>query len=292
LYVANDEDPNRLYLNVHWPGGAKADPTGLGFRFEERAKAEGVADGNAGMGVGTADYNDDGTPDLFVSNSRGQTHAVFHSRSSSAKAPAFVDARVGFASALGTSFAGWGVSWVDLDRDGNLDMVLTNGDIPLTNLAKDAQPIQVLENLAGRGQPGRFAQASGVIDKRGLPRIVGRGLAAADFDNDGDVDIAINSIGGPLVLLRNTGAGGHWLEVALQGFHPGATVTAVLPGGKKLFREVAAGSSYLSSEDPRLHFGLGGVTRVRELIVRFPGGAMRRLTDVAVDRLLVVAPSS
>ena len=292
LYVANDEDPNRLYMNVPWPGGAKADPTGLGFRFEERAAAEGVADGNAGMGVAAADYTDDGSADLFVTNSRGQTHAVFRSRSTAKAGSAFADARAGFASALGTSFAGWGASWVDLDRDGNLDLILTNGDIPVTNLAKDAQPIQVLQNLAGEGRPGRFAQASGVIDKRTLPLIVGRGLAAADYDNDGNVDIAINTIGGPLVLLRNTGSGGHWLEVSVQGFHPGATVTAVLPGGRRLYREVAAGSSYLSSEDPRVHFGLGPATTVRELVVRFPNGGETRITDVAADKLIVVKPAS
>ncbi len=79
LYVANDGDPNRLYQNVRWPGGAAADPLGLGFRFEERARRAGVADENAGMGIADADYGGDGRPDLFVSNSRGQRHAVYSS---------------------------------------------------------------------------------------------------------------------------------------------------------------------------------------------------------------------
>ncbi len=77
LYVANDGDPNRLYQNIAWPGGRKADPAGLGFRFEERAAIAGVADPNAGMGVAAADFNGDGHTDLFVSNSRGQPHAVY-----------------------------------------------------------------------------------------------------------------------------------------------------------------------------------------------------------------------
>ena len=76
LYVANDEDPNQLYENVAWPGGAAADPAGLGFRFEERGAAEGVADPYAGMGIASGDYNGDGRLDLFVTNSRREPYAV------------------------------------------------------------------------------------------------------------------------------------------------------------------------------------------------------------------------
>jgi len=120
--------------------------------------------------------------------------------------------------------------------------------------------------------------------------VIGRGLAAADYDNDGDVDIAINSIGGPLVLLRNTGATGHWLEVKLSTFSPGAKVTAVLADGRRLVREVHAGSSYLSSEDPRVHFGLGAETKVRSLLVRYADGSKTRLTNIASDQAIVVEP--
>jgi hypothetical protein len=285
LYVANDTDPNRLYVNVAWPGGRKADPARLGFRFEERGAAEGVADPNAGMGVAAVDYDGDGRPDLFVTNARGQQHAIYRSK---AGTPSYADGRPGFATALGTSYAGWGVSFPDLDNDGYPDAVLANGAIPVTDLSRDTEPIQAFENL-GPGQPGVFQNVSGLVD-RGVPRIIGRGLAAADYDNDGNVDVAINSISGPLVLLRNTNTGGHWLEVALKGFHPGAEVTAVLPDGRKLYREVQAGSSYLSSEDPRVHFGLGDATKVSELTVRFPGGTETRLTDVEADRRIAVAP--
>jgi hypothetical protein len=115
-------------------------------------------------------------------------------------------------------------------------------------------------------------------------------VAAADYDNDGRVDIAINSIGGPLVLLHNTGASGHWLEVSPARFAPGAVVTAVLPDGTRLVREIQAGSSYLSSEDPRAHFGLGKATSLKELLVRWPGGKVTRQTNVAADRILTVSP--
>lgn len=288
LYVANDEDPNRLYLNVARPGGAAADPARLGFRLEERGRRAGVDDPNAGMGVAAADYSLDGRADLFVTNSHNQLHAVFRSLAAETAGPAFADVRSDFAAGLGRSFTGWGVSWIDLDLDGNLDLVLANGAIPVMSLARDAQRIQVLANLAGQGRPGEFADAGDLTGPPRSLRVNGRGLAAADFDNDGDLDVAINSIGGALLLLRNSGATGHWLEVELGTFSPGATVTAVLPDGRTLVREVRAGGSYLSSEDPRVHFGLGDATRVSELRVRHPGGRETRLTDVPADRIVRV----
>jgi hypothetical protein len=290
LYIANDEDPNRLYENVKWPGGAKADPVGLGFRFEERAAAAAAADPNAGMGVAAGDYDGDGRPDLFVSNSRGQQHAVFRGLAPVVNGASFADSRADFSAAFGRSFTGWGASWADLDLDGDLDLVLANGAIPVRNLSKDAEPLQVLENHAEQGPFGRFADVSAPTGVLTGPRIVGRGLAAADYDNDGDVDIAVNTVGGRLVLLRNSAVNGNWLEVALTGFQPGSRITAVLPDGRKLYRELQAGSSYLSSEDTRVHLGLGGATKVSELLVRFPGGAETRYTDVAANRVVTVSP--
>lgn len=289
LYVANDLDPNRLYLNVSWPGGAGADPAGLGFRLEERGRSEGVDDTNAGMGVAAADYNQDGRPDLFVTNSHGQLHGVALSRQSVAGGHSFTDGRPDFAAAFDTTLAGWGVSWADLDLDADLDLLIANGAIPVTDLADDAEPLTV---LAGQAADGPTAQVTDVSERVGLedgPNVVGRGLAAADYDNDGDVDFALNSIGGPLVLLENRGAAGHWLEVSIESFAAGVVVTAVLPDGRRLVREVHAGSSYLSSEDPRVHFGLGEAARVTELVVRFPDGRETRLTNVSADRVVAVA---
>src|SRR3954453_17902178 len=289
LYVANDGDPNRLYENVPWPGGSKADPAGLGFRFEERAAIGGGPDPSAGMGIAAADFNGDGRSDIFSSNSRGQGHAVYTAQPPLPSGSSFKDVRTAFGPAFGGSFTGWGASWVDLDLDGYPDLVLANGDIPVTNLARSAQPIQVLENLgAPAGAPPRFTDGTALVGGDDLPRVVGRGLTTADFRNDGRMDIAINTIGGKLQLLRPTGVIGHWLGVRFTRFSPGAVVTAVLPDGRRLVREVQAGSSYLSSEDPRVHFGLGTATSVSQLVVRYPDGRSMTRANVPVDRIFVV----
>jgi hypothetical protein len=283
LYVANDADPNQLYRNVARAGG-------LGFRLVEVAKLEAVDDPNAGMGIAAADFSLDGRADLFVTNSRGQLHASYRSRPLGAVGPSYADARPELAAVLGARSTGWGTSWADLDLDGDLDLVVANGAIPVVQLAKDAQRVQVLENLGGSGKIGRFARAGSGVGLQRTPSVNGRGVAAADFDNDGDVDVAVNSIGGELMLLRNDGSGrGHWLMVRLRSFAPGAVVTIALQNGRRLVRQVQAGSSYLSSEDPRVHFGLGRATRVEQVTVRFPNGKTARLRNVAVDRVVDVA---
>ncbi|MGZ4334415.1 MAG: FG-GAP-like repeat-containing protein [Gaiellaceae bacterium] len=272
LYVANDEDPNDLYVNVQWPGGAAADPAGLGFRFEERARVAGVADPFAGMGIAAAAGR------LLVTNSRGEPSAAYR-RSSPER---FANDRPNVDPALGSAFAGWGASWVDLRNAGKLDLVLATGAIPVTSLARDAEAVRV---LAPKGSAA-LGDTAGVV-ATGL-RLNGRGLAVADAWNDGRQEIAINTIGGGLALLQPRPAGGHWLDVALTAFSPGAVVTAVLPDGRRLSAEVRAGSSYLSSEDPRVHLGLGRARRVARLVVRFPSGNSTRFSNVAADRVLTV----
>ncbi len=115
-----------------------------------------------------------------------------------------------------------------------------------------------------------------------------RGLAAADYDNDGDVDLAVATVGGRVGLLRNSGARGHWLAVAPDPPLPGTVVTIRPADGPAVRRELLAGSSYLSSEDPRLHFGVPSAAPVG-VDVRWPDGSTAALDDVAVGQILVVA---
>jgi hypothetical protein len=241
----------------------------LGFHFVDRAAQAGVADANAGMGIAAQDGN------LFVTNSRNQTHASYHRFGPQR----FVQSDLQLPTAV---TAGWGASWIDLNNSGRPGLAVANGSIPITRLAKDAQRLQILVQRQGR------LVDTGLLQKL---RVNGRGLAAADYDNDGRVDIAVNTIGGPLLLLRNTGPAGHWLELSLGRFAPGARVTATLAGGRRLTREVQAGSSYLSSEDPRVHLGLGRATSVPLVTVRYPDGTTVRLRNVRADRIVrVLAP--
>ena len=277
LVVANDEDPNRVYLNVPWKNDA--DPAGLGFRLVDQARARNADDGSAGMGISRADFTGDGTLDLVVTNARGQLHAVYR-----ASGGRFVDMRPSFANAFDTRLTGWGVSWADLDHDGVPELVIANGGIPIVNLRRDAQRVQVLRRV-GSGGYGDASRSLGLLPG---PVVNGRGLAEADFDNDGSPDFAVGTIGGKLALLRSSGAAGHWLTVAPSPVEGGTVVTVELADGRKLTREIELGSSYLSSEDPRPSFGLGPATSVQRVTVRFADGSERTLRNVAADRIVAV----
>ena len=177
------------------------------------------------------------------------------------------------------SRTGWGTTFVDLDLDTDLDLLVANGAIPIVDLGLDAETLGAFGNLAADGAPGRFEDIGATV---GLE-------AVADFDNDGDMDVAVNDVGSPLVLLENRGADGNWLEVASADFSPGAVVAVRLTDGRRFRRELRAGSSYLSSEDPRAHFGLGPATRVAEVRVHWPDGRSTVVEDVAANQILTIA---
>jgi hypothetical protein len=235
------------------------------------------------MGVNAGDLSGNGRLDLVVANYEAEINSFYRNVGQGVFED--VSAESGFA---GPSFlfSGFGLNLFDAANAGRLDAFIANGhvlDVPGRGSTYAERPF-----LMWNDGKGRFHEhGCGAPFRREL---VGRGSAVADFDNDGDLDIAINTIGGRLVLLENSGALGNWLEVRLEGFAPGTRLTAVLPNGNELVREISAGSSYLSSEDPRAHFGLGTAGTVSTLTVRWPDGQETVTDDVAANQILTLEP--
>jgi hypothetical protein len=274
LYVANDGHPNRLYLN-------QGDGT-----FREDSHQMGVDDRGSGMGVSAGDYDGDGWPDLVVTNFGREYNALYRNEALQDGSLAFEYAsfRMGL-QGFGRDQTGWGVSWLDLDRDSYLDLITVQGKVPITDLATDGEQIRIYRNRGDK----TFRDVSRAAGASEIGPRLARGMAAADYDNDGDLDVAIGTIGGSLALLQNEGAAGNWLTVALDQFHPGTKVRATLPDGRILVRELRCGSSYLASEDPRLHFGLGSADRVKAVAVILPDGTQVEFQDVPANQFLTVA---
>ena len=182
IYLANDTEPDRLYENVAWPGGAKADPAGLGFRFEEVAAQAGVADPGAGMGVASGDYDEDARPDLFVTNLRGQGHGVFGEEAQNG--PRFRPSRTsGFPSGPTCSRDRVGASRGPTSTSTRISTsALVNGHVPLTDLVEDAQVPEAFENRTAQGDVAHFTDASKRTGIADVGKLNARGSAVADYD--------------------------------------------------------------------------------------------------------------
>ncbi|MDJ0757314.1 MAG: CRTAC1 family protein [Ardenticatenaceae bacterium] len=286
LFVANDTNPNRLYENQQM----EADPEGIGFRFVEIGRTAAVDDTNSGMGVTGGDFDGNGRFDLFITNLGDQFHSVYKN-DSVADEVNFEDA-VGELGVddIGVGWTGWGTGWADYDHDTDLDLIVVNGRVPVLDFAEDAMITQYFENLTAQGEPGQLAEATQAMGLEEAGPLVGRGSAAADYDNDGDLDIIMASIGGPLRLLENQGEKGNWLQIALTGTFPGAVVRAELADGQIIEREMHIGSSYLASEDPRCHIGLGEADKIEKLTVFWPDGRETSLSGVEANQLIWISP--
>jgi hypothetical protein len=284
IFVANDAQPNRLWLNQH-------DGT-----FVESAVARGVAYNAGGqaqgnMGVAWGDVDGDGLCDLFVTHLTDETHALWKQATPGHFQDRSIAAGVTATRWRGTGF---GTALADFNHDGWLDLVWVNGRV--AQRKESAKPGEFFTLYAERNQllmndGGRFRDISAANAALCGTPAVSRGLAVGDIDGDGALDLLVTEIGGPAHLYLNRAADrGHWLmarviDPKLKRDAIGAVVT-ISAGGRKQVRHVMAASSYQSSSDPRVHFGLGSAERVDSMRVRWPDGAEESFPGVDAGRVV------
>jgi enediyne biosynthesis protein E4 len=286
LFVANDTTANFLFANR---GGKK---------FEEIGFTAGVAYGpggkaRSGMGVDSADLDQDGWMDLTVTNLDHEFYGLYrnkHDESFDDQANSLGIARAS------QNMSGWGLKFFDFNNDGLLDLFIANGHPDdLINKINPAvtysEPLLLYQNT-GSGLKN-ISSESGPLFSRELSA---RGLALGDFDNDGAVDVLISvNDGAPLLLRNNSAHGNHWLGLHLIGkkANPDAIGARISyqAGDLKQTRMKVGGGSYLSSHDPRMVLGLGKRSKIDWLEVRWPlpGGKLERFTDLPVDRYVTIA---
>lgn len=280
LFVGNDMAPCHLFRNLG------------GLRFEEVGVAAGVAyDGSgqttATMGVVADDLDGDGLIDLFHTNFLNEPNTFLRNLGGGL----FADetARVDL-DAPSRGVTGWGTAAFDADNDGRLDLFVANGhlDYQVSQRRPMAQPPHLYLGQAD----GKFTLAPESASPYLARRLVGRGLAAGDLDNDGRVDLIVVHSDAPAALLHNATEGGRWLGVLLRGTADrrtpiGARVTCKA-GGRTTVRWLTSGTSYLSANDPRLWFGLGTAAKVEQLEVRWPSGKVQSWSDLPPDRILEI----
>ena len=283
LFFANDSMVEHLYHN-------KADGT-----FEEVGLLAGVAadiDGHtyAGMGVDFSDYDNDGWPDIVVTNLANQRYALYHNNG---------DGTFNYASpATGISrmtmtHSGWGVRLFDFDNDGRKDLLIAQGH-DLDTIEKTSPNLRYREPLLlARNMGNEFQDVTASTGAALEEPYVWRGLAIGDLDNDGRLDAVVTANDGPVRVLHNeTANANHWILLKLTGHKSnrdaiGASVKISTAEGAQ-YATVTTAGSYLSSGDKRVHFGLGNASVVESIEIRWPSGIVQSLKNVAADRIVQI----
>lgn len=285
LYVANDSMANFLFQNQ---GDGTFLETGLpsGVAYSEDGKAQ------AGMGVAWGDYDNDGRMDIYVTNFSDDYNTLYRNEGDGFFRDATYAARVAFPS---WQFLGWGTGFFDFDNDGWNDLFVSNGHIyPQVDDYQIGTHFRqrnlVFHNLG----TGRFEEVGETLTDASRTSWSSRGSAFADYDNDGDIDIVVNNLDASPSLLRNEGGNqsGHWLILELQGVRTnrsaiGVRVTIETDEGTQT-KDVAGGSSYQSSDDLRLHFGLGSASEPVSITVRWTDGQVQEFKNVKLDQRYVL----
>jgi hypothetical protein len=283
LFIANDSMVEFLYHN-------KGDGT-----FEDVGLASEVAvdvDGRtyAGMGADFADYNNDGWPDIVVTDLANQRYSLYQNNGDGSFTYASHTAGIG---QMTLPHSGWGVHFLDYDNDGWKDLLIAQGhdldtiELNYPNL-RYREPMLLARNT-GRGFVDVSRQSGGVFRQAW----VSRGLAIGDLDNDGRLDAVVTTNDGPVHILHNeTRVGNHWILLKLVGHKSnrdaiGAEVTLVTRSGPQ-YATVSTAGSYLSASDKRVHFGLGQESVAQKIEIRWPSGIRQTLKDVPADQILQI----
>jgi len=283
ILIANDSFAQQLFRNNH-------DGT-----FTEIGLKSGMAydeDGNtfAGMGLDFADYDNDGLPDIFIDALGNQKYALFHNTKGTFE---YVTSPAGVGG-ITQQHSGWGAKFFDYDNDGWKDLFVGQGhvmdNIELTQPSlKHLEPALLMRNVNGKFQDVTRQSGEALLVARAA-----RGVAFGDLDNDGFLDLAINCNNQPAVILRNQGGNGnHWLLVDTVGTAGnrdgiGARIRLVGESGLAQYAVVSTASSYLSSNDKRVHFGLGKDKAARLVEITWPGGTVQKIENVKADQVLTV----
>jgi enediyne biosynthesis protein E4 len=289
IFVANDATPNYAYRNNH-DGTFTETGLALGVAVDDN----GVEQGS--MGISLGDYDRDGRLDLIVTNFAEQYNTIYRKQTDGS----FSDvSRATKTAEVSLPYVGWGVKFFDADHDGWLDLLVVNGHVyPQIEGAYPGGQYRQRKLFYRNLGDGTFADLSNQAGAALQERRASRGAAFGDYDEDGDVDVIVNDLDGPPMLLRNEyletsgPQAGHWLKLQLTGTKSnrnavGARVE-VKAGGLTQLDEVRAGDSYLSHSDWRLHFGLGKAGVVDEIVVRWPSGKIEKLTKVAANRVVKI----
>jgi enediyne biosynthesis protein E4 len=288
LFVSNDTVANFLYVN-------------RGGRFEETGLAADVAysaDGRArsGMGVDSADFNQDGWMDLFVANIDEEIFSLYRNNGEETFDDVAMQQGIGMATRW---MSGWGLKFFDYDNDGELDLILANGfpdDLveEFSHQVTFKEPLLLFRN-DGKSFRNVGTESGPVFSKT----FAARGLALGDFNNDGGLDVLIsNNDAAPILLRNNLGRQNHWLGLRLVGKKSnvdaiGARVT-YQAGDLKRTRMKVGGGSFLSSHDPRLVLGIGKRTKLDWVEVKWPqpSGVVERFENLPVDRYVTIVEGS
>jgi enediyne biosynthesis protein E4 len=283
IFVANDSMSEFLYHNL---GGGKFEEVGL----LSQVAVDGDGRSFAGMGVDFADYNNDGWPDLVVTDLANQRYALYQNNGDGSFN--YSSFTTGLAQ-ISMLHSGWGVRFFDYDNDGWKDLLIAQGhDIDTIQLnypnLRYREPLLLLRN-SGYG----FQDVSADSGKVFQEPWVGRGMAIGDLDNDGRIDVVVTTNDGPVHILRNdTPTSNHWLTLKLVGHKSsrdaiGAEVKLTTASGSQ-FATVTTAGSYLSSSDKRLHFGLGPQPFAQRIEIRWPSGILQSLNNIKADQIVQI----